>query len=124
MLPESHSKLIKNAKEKYEQIGYLKCPAFSNEKVYFNKHGFNHLLRKGKTARSLEQQNRRIVLLDSVKEIIMNASKYSEYKLSNDREPPAQFWSFIKSNSSEFVKVIVRQIGNGNKHFFSVMDRR
>jgi hypothetical protein len=36
---------------------------------------------------------------------------------------PASFWSIIGNVEGKKVKVIIRQLGNGRKHFFSVMDK-
>ncbi len=34
--------LIKRHYEEYKKIGYIECPAFGNEKIYFKKKGFRH----------------------------------------------------------------------------------
>jgi len=122
MLQEEHKEFIKKAKEEYKKIGYVKCPAFDGEKVYFNKHGFNHFVRKSGVLRMIPEQIRRLNLLNTLTNIISTSTDYQEYEKLYNKNPPAQFWSFVRRGDNGFVKVVVRQIGNGNKHFFSVMD--
>jgi hypothetical protein len=50
---------IEKAKEEYEKIRYVKCPAFNYEKIYFNKHGLRHLTRKNGVPRPLLEQRRK-----------------------------------------------------------------
>lgn len=122
MLQDDHKKLIKEAKDEYRKIGYVECPAFDNEKVHFNKHGFNHFIRKSGVLRTLPEQIRRLNLLNTLTQIISSSNDYQEYEKLYNKNPPAQFWSFIRRSDGGFIKIVIRQIGDGNKHFFSVMD--
>jgi hypothetical protein len=44
----------------YSSIGYVKCPAFGNEKIYFTNTGFSHLVRKSRKQRDKNIQIRRL----------------------------------------------------------------
>lgn len=114
-------KYIKKSKKDYKSIGYVECPAFSNDKIYFNKHGFRHLLRKGQDVRPISEQVRRLNLLGKVPKILKVSEYYLDYRVVKD----AQFWSISqKHGKNRSIIIIIRQIKNGPKHFFSVMDKR
>lgn len=123
MSPEDFRAFLSNAKQDYKKIGYIECPAFGGEKVYFTSAGFIHLIRKDKILRPMKEQIRRLSLMKMVNDIVANNQKFSEHTLLNNKKPPAQFWSLVIDNNDLYVKVVIRQIGNGNKHFFSVMDK-
>ena len=121
MLQEDHKTLIKKAKEEYRKIGYVECPAFSGERVYFNSYGFDHLIRKGREWRPINIQIERIKLLPYAL-IILRLNKHfvSHYKDMDERSHVAYFWSFIDVVNEKKIKIIVRQFENGTKHFFSI----
>jgi hypothetical protein len=120
MLPKE---VIEKFRKEYKKIGYVECPAFSGEKIYFNKYGFNHLLRKGAVQRNEGEQTRRLCLLAQTKDIVFTSKNITEYTKSDKKHPSAEFWSFVKEYDNRIIKVIIRKVGNGNKHFFSVMDK-
>ena len=55
-------RVIKSYKKRYYSIGFIICPALKNEKVYFNNHGFNHLIRKRGVRRSCKDIKSRLGL--------------------------------------------------------------
>jgi len=128
-----YEKSKKKAKEIYSKIGRIKCPALSNEYISFSRIGFNHLIRKGRIPRPRNEQKRRFVLLPYIEEIIKNPEakifyKHKRIKYKANRhgekiliESEADFWIFAQEIKSCIVKVVIRQLGNGNKHFLSVM---
>lgn len=120
MLQDDHKDLIKKAKEEYRKIGYVECPAFDNEKVYFNRHGFRHLIRKGKKLREIDEQIERIKLLKYAQLIIENSYEFKDFNKNNFRDT-ADFWSLVYYINKTKITVIIRQIKGGHKHFFSIM---
>ncbi len=121
-----HKLFIKIAEEDYKKIGHIKCPAFANKKVYFNKIGFNHLLWKGKKMRAPKEQIRRIGLISKALEIISTSREWNDYReitriLPNGHVSLARFWSFDLKTKCEYIKIIIRQTNNGKKYFLSVM---
>ncbi len=99
-----------------------KCPAFGGEKIYFNRHGWNHLLRKGRLMRSEAEQKRRITLLHLAPEIITSVLKTEDYKENIQHGQVAYFWSLRSVYNNTKVRIVIRMINNGSKHFFSIMD--
>jgi len=126
-----YEKSKKKAKEMYSKIGRVKCPALDNEDISFSRIGFNHLIRKGRIPRPRNEQKRRFVLLPYVEEIIKNSEakilyrhKRIKYKANRHGEKiliesEANFWIFAQKIKSCAIKVIIRQLNNGNKHFLS-----
>lgn len=118
---ENQKKFILEAKEAYFKIGFVSCPAFGGEKVYFKKDGWNHLLRKGRFFRDTEEQRKRLRLLRYAEYILVRTDKISEYKENNIDGYPAYFWSVIRYVDNMRIRVVIRKLGNGKKHFFSIM---
>jgi len=121
MTDSSWKEFIKKSKAKYRTIGRVPCPAFDGEFVYFNKYGWNHLLRKGKNARDRFEQLKRINLMLISPFIIANSKQISEYRTNSIESVQGHFWSFRMNINGDHLRVVVRQLNNGPKHFFSVM---
>ncbi len=120
MLQDDHKKLIKKARDEYRKIGYVECPAFDGEKVYFNRYGFRHLIRKGKKLREIDEQLERLALLKHAEAIIRNSRNFKDFNKNNIGES-ADFWSLVHYINKTKITVIIRQIKGGHKHFFSIM---
>jgi len=117
-------------RRKYFRIGSVPCPAFGNELVYFNKQGFNHLIRKGRIPRIPEDARKRLGLFDRAETIIVSSDRFETHRHSPAKEvagkvgiPPADFWSFHWKSDASSLIVVIRQIGSGPKHFFSIMKK-
>jgi hypothetical protein len=121
MKEEEWKEYIKLEKEKYTNLGESDCPMFPNEKIYFTKDGLNHLIRKGKDVRPRYEQMERFALLPYAKIILKNAKEINNFFASNLKDPHASFWSFKDKVNSIEIRVIIRQVGKGKKHFFSIM---
>ena len=116
----NHASFTQNAWAEYKKIGYVLCPAFDNEPVYFDRHGFRHILRKGRKKRSHHEQMKRLHLVKEAVEILKTSVTFSEWNVSSIIKPIACFWSFIVKRKKSKVKVLVRQLERRRKHFFSV----
>ena len=101
--------LIEKTKEKYRKIGYIGCPAFEYEKIYFNKHGLNHLIRKRGIIRPFSEQIHKFTLFNNVPKIMKSIEVFHKHEIGNN----IQFWSLVTLNSNALIKIIIRQIGNG-----------
>ncbi len=123
----SHKSYIKVAYEKYKKINYVECPAFTNEKVYFLKRGFRHLIWKGTKLRDIDEQIDRLSLLRYVPDILKSSNHFKDFnknKLHNQQTGTrVNFWSFSGEYNQIKITVVIRQINDGPKHFFSVMRR-
>jgi hypothetical protein len=121
----------RKAKEIYVKIGKVWCPAL-HDQIAFNKKGFDHLTWQGKRSRRRNEQMRRFALLAYAPEILSaphDDFKYREaeqtfrgklHGMKNKMTSLARFWGFEGKAEDGNVRVVVRQIGNGQKHFFSI----
>lgn len=107
-------KIIREVKKEYVKIGYVICPALGNEKVYFTREGFNHLIRKGRKYRSPAEIIRRLRLLPSAPNIVETATKTHEQETAIINKSVAHFWSVKKSDTT----VIIRKMNDSRIHFF------
>ena len=104
----------------YRSIGSVRCLYFNNEQVFFNRKGFNHLLRRGRDERSYFDQINRLNLLKYCKIILSAKHNDVEYRIIRRRNTVAQFWGFKAHFEKSEIKLVVRQIDRREKHFFSI----
>ncbi len=121
------------AKGLYKKIGRVECPALNGELVSFTSNGFDHIVRKGRALRTKTEQKKRFALVPYLKGIVGNPAATIVTKTEPTREvvdrhgnkvtinTTAQFWAFYHWEKGFRIKVVVRQLGTGPKHFFSVM---
>jgi hypothetical protein len=129
----NYETLKKNAEAYYKKQGRIRCPALNNEFVHFTSEGFNHLQFSGGKERSKDMQMTKFGLLTKAVKVIGLATTYQEYdecldmiriKMRKKREEVAmrvQYWCLIAIIQEKKIKVIVRQVGTGQKHFYSVI---
>jgi len=116
----------------YKNINKIFCPFF-NEKIVFNSEGFNHLIYKNKSKRLDSEQIMRFKLLERAikligltntkqdfSENIIVVKKKKHKKIINSSEN-VYYYGFIGIINNFRIKVIIRKIGNGNRHFWSVI---
>lgn len=126
----------RHAHKFYKKIGEILCPALNNERIVFNNIGFNHLIRKIKL-RSRREQKRRFALLNYAKDILTSNKVFIEYRqeerqliINKQGNPVARaiciyYWTFYYETKNSRIKLVVRQLGQGQKHFYSIMsDKR
>jgi len=118
--------LKEKAKEKYSKIGEVTCPAFPNEKIVFNAKGFNHIFYKGgRSGRSKVNIATKIRLLDRAVELLKKSAVFQEQDSYNaiyrGKRRKHKFWAFEGVIKDRRIKVIVRQVGRGKKHYWSVI---
>ena len=122
-----------NAEAFYKTIGEVKCPYFQ-EKVAFNAKGLEHIkfqaLRK---ARSQKDQYIRLRLLSLAPKIIqasntlqgLSARKVFEREKSHGRWQSTMrsgtYYEFVAVINGYRVRVVVKQVGNGPKYFWSII---
>jgi len=131
MLDENHAEFIRNTREAYKRIGSIPCPAFSAERVYFNAKGFDHLIFKNREYRSKREQIERTGLLPEAVRMLASCTRFSgyrDYAVETNAGLPSprimhHLWSFTREDGKRKITVVIRQIGNGSKHFLSVMSK-
>lgn len=114
--------LKRKAKEIFRKVKTVKCPAFSEEEIIFNSRGINHLFYRGaRRPRDLHQSAMRIKLLKRAIFLLKAMPIYQDETsyISDGRK--FSFWSFEGVVDERRIKVIVRQIDSGRKHFWSVI---
>jgi len=116
----SMKELHKKVKYEYDKLKNLTCPGLDNEVIFFYRSGYNHLIRKGRKFRSRKEVLRRTGLLSRVVEVV--SSRLIEVAIR--REEGAIFWELRKRFKDRDIIVVIRQLGTGPKHFFSVMDEK
>jgi len=130
----NYKKIKDDAYNFYKKLGRIHCPAFNNEYIYFNSEGFNHLTYKNKRSeRNKNDQITKFKLLPKAKQIIEISTTFQEYdeglieirrkkhKKRITETMIVKYWGLIAIIKNFRIKVIVREIGNGEKHFWSVI---
>lgn len=67
---------------------------------------------------------KRFGLLSKVPEILKDTNANVSYRSEFRDGRVVHYWAFSKEKEDREIRVVVRQIGNGTKHFYSVMDDR
>jgi len=111
----AHGEFIRKARQEYRAIGFILCPAFGNQPVYFTRKGFKHLVFKDGSYRPINDQKRRMNLLCKAFYILRSGKSFFSM---------VHLWSFAKEYDDKEVIVVVEQIDKRPKIFLSVMDRR
>jgi hypothetical protein len=117
-MESKYEQLKLKARVFYLTIKPVVCPMINNELVSFNEKGFRHLIYKGRFRRSKKDQMRRFRLLPLVTKVLED--KFAKVIYRN--EITAEFWGLQSIIDKKVITVIVRKIGNGQKHFFSITD--
>jgi hypothetical protein len=120
------------ATEYYRTLGRVRSPALNHEWVAFNSKGICHILYKA--AHNTPEIVERLFCLQYAKAIIEDSEAEIEYRCLNDKEylkengnyrlcqVVSQYWTFKKGVAPELIiKVVVRQVEQGQKHFYSIM---
>jgi len=122
---------IEKAKNKYKYIqSPVRCNCL-NRNIIFNSDGFMHLLRNGQgSPRPLKEIQHKTRLIPLIIPVLRNATDASYekriVKKNRKKNAPivvAEYWGIsAKVGKSDIaVRVIVRRIGSGEAHFWSVM---
>lgn len=109
-------------KKIFDETKAVDCPAFPHEKIIFNAKGINHLIYKGN--RSRREQSRiqtNIRLLPNVITVLKVMPLPQEETSYQRGNVLYKFWTFEAVVENRRIKVIVRQVGRGRKHFWSVI---
>lgn len=111
--------LKKEAKESYDKIGRVWCPAL-NEHIVFKNPGFRHLIWKGPIHRPKSQQKQRFALLAYAEKVIKNANA----EVSDRLEGNVHFVAFAAEEDGKKIKVVTRRLSKGERHFFSIFEEK
>src|SRR3989338_4933167 len=109
-------------KKIFDKQKKIECPAFPDELIAFNAKGINHLIYKG--SRSRREDSRIITnirLLPKAIKVLQLMPLFQEESSYAKDHIDYRFWTFEAVIDQRRIKVIVRQVGNGKKHFWSVI---
>jgi hypothetical protein len=127
MNEEKWKKFFQKAKEDYYNIGVIPCSAFGGKPVYFNRNGFNHLIRKGRKHREQDIQIWRLKLVPYAVIALGNIKSIYQYREHTRGKSVACFWELRTKTKIMGKKIILciilRKLCGGKLHFFSVFDR-
>lgn len=130
-------KVLPEIEASYKSIGSVHCPYF-NKKIPFNSDGFHHLRYKTSgSEREKQAQLYKFSLLAGAREIIEKTGTLQQYRKqwgalgrkknsdgSRDMKE-MEYYAFEGilgiGTSMTRIKVVVRKVGNGEPHFWSVM---
>lgn len=119
---ENWKEYLEKEEKKYKRLGHIKCPAFSNENVYFNHYGFDHLVYKSRFPRPQDEVMKRFELLLHVFRVLKNAKSVTNEEKRIKGKSHAYFWTIRYKVNNKTIRIILRRLGdNGALHFFSVM---
>jgi hypothetical protein len=104
------------------------------EQVFFTSEGFNHIVFTGaRRERERSSQIMRFKLLPRAIRLVSHANTFQEYeetlkefevkarKKRQRQSKPVRYWGIIAIFEGRKIKVILRRIGNGQLHFWSVI---
>ncbi|MEK7622126.1 MAG: hypothetical protein AAB415_03015 [Patescibacteria group bacterium] len=121
------------AEKFYNEIGAVRCPYFA-EKISFNAKGIRHLkFKSDEQARSREDQYSRLKLIHLAPEVLKLSrtvqgiwhTKCFEIQKTHSRWEKVlkdvSFYEFMAVLENVRVKVIVKEVSGGEKHFWSII---
>ncbi len=117
------------ALELYNKIQTVRCPALNHQIVHFSSEGFNHLIYKRKRKeRTRKVQAIKLRLLPKAHKLIEISTTYQEYdeRITDTASRKGKtilvkYWGLVAIMNGYRIKAIIRQLGNGQKHFWSVI---
>jgi hypothetical protein len=129
-----YDEIRNEASNLFSSFGKVACPALKNQYVSFTAEGFNHLVyRIKKQERHKGVQIMRFELLTKAKELLSKTTTVQEYEeyfkeiqvMSHKKQVKKNVllrdWGFIGIIGNFRIKVVVRQSGDGEKKFMSVI---
>jgi|SRR5580698_4561053 len=122
------------ARQIYDAQRTIRSPFFDDD-IVLNSDGFHHLRYSARRERNKEEQVLKFTLLPLGLKILKTATTVQEYrkllspiggKARRDGAvtmKPVEWWGFVAIFVKQDIKVrvIVRRVGDGNIHFWSVM---
>ena len=109
-------------KKIFDKNKKIYSPSFPNEKIVFNAKGINHLIYNGnRSRRERSRIETNIRLLPGAIKLLKIMPLPQEESFYKSEGILYKFWTFEAVINERRIKVIVRQVGRGQKHFWSVI---
>src|SRR5665213_4537136 len=127
--------ILRQAKIAYDAHETIHCPYFEGP-VTLNADGFNHLTHKSnRQPRNVNEQKLKLRLLKRALRVIRKAGTLQEYRRGMEsygkqgrdgftKMKQVEYWAFhdiVGEKRPFLIRVIVRRVGDGKHHFWSVM---
>lgn len=119
------------AEQAYGGYKDLKCPAI-NATVKFTAEGLNHIVYKKGRERDKKDQFMRLKVIDIARLVIKTTTtiqekdeKIQQFRVKMKKKytnvgKSVNFWGFIAIMENKKIRVVVRKVGAGAHHFWSV----
>jgi hypothetical protein len=121
---KAENRLKEKARRFFKNIKRVNCPTFPKERIVFNSKGLSHLFYKGTkkiNTREFSQSSVRIALLSRAVKLLKLANYPQEETIFSVDKKKLRYWAFEGVINGRRIKVIIRQVGKGKKHFWSVI---
>lgn len=120
---DSYKRLLKETHEYYKSLKKIRCKHIDNNFIVFGNSGFTHLLIKDRKSRSIDEQFRKLSIIRYIHDIINNDNVKKDIRIIQSKEyGQIEYTALSGKVDDRIVKIILRKIGNGNYHFWSIMD--
>jgi len=129
----NYEKLRDDAQTLYAGTKPVRSPALDDQ-VSFTSEGFNHIIFKGpRHERERSSQIMRFKLLPRALRLLAHANTFQEFeetlkefevktrKKRERKSKPVRYWGIIAIFEGRKIKVILRRIGDGQLHFWSIV---
>lgn len=129
----SYEKIREDSQKFYSSVGKVFSPALSCE-ICFLAEGFNHIIFKGsRSEREKSSQILRFKLLPLAIKLTKLSTTFQEFEESLKefdvkifkkivrKIKVVKYWGIIAIINARKIKVIIRKIGDGSAHFWSVI---
>jgi len=97
------------------------CLAFGGEVVHVTREGWEHII--DDTARTRTDVLGRLFTLERAKKLLEEAATFQDHRERTDLPQKVEYWMFEAVIAEVKVRVIVRSIAGGPKHFLSVVKK-
>jgi hypothetical protein len=129
----NYEKIREDARQLYNEARPVHSPALDDQ-VRFTAEGFNHIVFKGpRRERERTSQVMRFKLLPRAVRLIAHANTFQEFeetikefevkarKKRVKKSKSVRYWGIIAIFEGRKIKVILRRIGDGQLHFWSIV---
>jgi len=133
-------RLVQESRKLYDESAEIPSPFFKSkfgQNVALTSDGFNHLMNKpNRQPRNIREQRLKLRLLKPALQILRDTGTLQEYRVRLEKVGTAgkdglhktksvEYWGFhdirVLGEMKILIRVIVRRIGDGKFHFWSVM---
>jgi len=129
----NYNNLREDTRTWFQSLKPVYSPALDSL-IYFNSEGFEHIIyKRSRAEREKSSQMMRFKLLPRAVALIELSTTYQEYEETIKRfelkrhkkrvqeSKTVRYWGIIAIIENRKIKVIVRRIGNGQIHFWSII---